>query len=110
MVKGDYYQYVVFCTGPTGGSLQGASERMSEETNVGGLLSSGSGEVWIYSTSVGLGLAEEKQCEWVDSALVPQGEARGKGREKKSVGRMEHSPKYSIMFNSCCVKFSSVVY
>lgn len=51
--------------------------------NVGGLLSSGSGEVWIHSMSVGLGLAEEKQCEWVDSAVVPQGEAGGKAEKRK---------------------------
>lgn len=92
MVKGDYYLHVVFCSGPTSGSLQGAFERMSEETNVGGVLSSGSGEVWIYGISVGLGLAEEKQFVWVDSALVPQGGGQRKGREKKTVGRMEHSP------------------
>lgn len=73
----------MFCTGPTSGSLQGSLERMSEETNVGGLLSSGSGEVWIYSISVGLRLAEEKQCEWVDSVLVPQREARGKAEKLK---------------------------
>lgn len=54
-VKGDYYLYVIFCSGPTSRSLQGALERMSEETNVGGLLSSRSGEVLIYSISVGLG-------------------------------------------------------
>lgn len=41
----DYYLCVVFYLGPAGGSLRGALERMSEETNVGGLLSSGSGEV-----------------------------------------------------------------
>lgn len=82
-MKGDHYLFVVFCSGPTSGSLQGALERMSEETNVGGLLSSGSGEVWIYSMSVGLGLAEEKKCEWVDSALIPQGEARGDAGERK---------------------------
>lgn len=93
MVKGDYYLRVVFCSGPTSGSLQGAFERMSEETNVGGVLSSGSGEVWIYGISVGLGLAEEKQFVWVDSALVPQGGGRRKGRERKTVRRMEHSPK-----------------
>lgn len=62
---------------------QGALERMSEEPNVGGLLSYGSEEVCIYNTSVGLGLAEEKQFEWVDSAVVPQGEARGKAEKKK---------------------------
>lgn len=56
---------------------------MSEETNVGGLLSYGSGEVWIYSISVGLGLAEEKQREWDDSALIPQGEAGGKAEKRK---------------------------
>lgn len=56
----DYYLCVVFYSGPTSGSLQGALERMSEETNVGRLLSSGSGEVWIYSISVGIGLADEK--------------------------------------------------
>ena len=83
IVKGDYYQYVVFCTSPTGGSLQGASERMSEETNVGGLLSSGSGEVWIYSISVGLGLAEEKQWEWVDSALRSSGGGQRKRQRKE---------------------------
>lgn len=83
MVKGDYYLYVVCCSGPTSGRLQGTLERMSEETNVGRLLSSGSGEVWICSISVGLGLAEEKQCEWADSALAPQGEARGKAEKRK---------------------------
>lgn len=82
-MKGDYYLHVIFCSGPTSGSLQGALERMSEETNVGGLLSSGSGEVWIYCISVGLGLAEEKQREWVESALAPQGEARGKAEKRK---------------------------
>ncbi len=44
-MKGDYYLYVVCCSSPTSGSLRDALERMSEETNVGGLLSSGSGEV-----------------------------------------------------------------
>ena len=60
-MKVDYYLCVVVHPVPTTGSLQGALERMSEETNVGVLLSSGSGEVWIYSISVGIGLEEEKQ-------------------------------------------------
>ncbi|KAI4827916.1 hypothetical protein KUCAC02_031273, partial [Chaenocephalus aceratus] len=61
-----------------GHCLEGALERMSEETNVGGWFSSGCGEVWISSISVGLGLAGEKHCEWEASAPKPQGEARGK--------------------------------
>lgn len=65
---------------------------------MGGLLSARYGEVWIYSISVGLGLAEEKQCEWVHSVFIAQGEAR----EKKSGRRMEPGPKYSIMFKSWC--------
>lgn len=39
---------------PPVGDLQGALERMSEGTSVGGLLSSRSGEVSICSISVGL--------------------------------------------------------
>ena len=46
---------VEFYSGHAIGGLQGALERMSEETNVGGLLSSWSAEVWIYSISVGIG-------------------------------------------------------
>lgn len=101
MVKGDHYLYVMFCSGPTSRSLQGALERMSEENNVCGLLSFGSGEVLIYGISVVWGLAEQKQDEWVDSALVPPGENQRKRREKKTAGRVEHSPKYNLMFNSC---------
>lgn len=54
----DCYLYLMLCSGPSCGSLQGAMERMSKETNVGGLLSCGSGEVWICCKSVGLGLEQ----------------------------------------------------
>lgn len=43
---------------------QGALVRLSEESNVGGLLSFGCREVWLYSLSEGLGLAGEKRSEW----------------------------------------------
>lgn len=61
--------------------MQGGRERMSEESNVGGLLSSGSGEVCIYSISMGLRLAGEKQCEWVASAFVPRGKPKERQRK-----------------------------
>lgn len=83
----------VFCCGPISGSLQGALERMSEENNVGGLLSSGSREVWIFSVSAGTELAEEKQCEWVDSALAPQG-----GRPEEE-GRRDNCRKNGVQSN-----------
>lgn len=38
---------------------------ISEATSVGGLSSSRTGEVLIYSISVDLRLAEQKQSEWV---------------------------------------------
>lgn len=69
----------------------GAMQGKSEETKVGGSFTSGPGEVWIYRTPVSL--AEEKQCEWVDSAPVAQGEARG----KTNVGRIHN---VDIMCNS----------
>lgn len=53
---------------------------MSEETNVGGLLSSGSEVVYIYS----IGLSEEKRCMWVDSVLISQGRPEEKENSRKN--------------------------
>lgn len=74
----------MFCSGPTSRSLQGAFERMSEETNVGGLLSSRSGEVLIYSISVGLGFGRT-EAGWVGgfSARSSGGGGRPEERQRK---------------------------
>lgn len=53
---------------------------MSEETNVGGLLSSGSEVVYITS----IGLSEEKHCMWVDSVLISQGRPEEKENTRKN--------------------------
>lgn len=69
---------------------------ISEATSVGGLSSSRTGEVLIYSISVDLRLAEQKQSEWV---AREKAEKRKPQEEQSAVSQV-----YSIMFNSFVVK------